>query len=135
MDTKKVLIFLAGAAVAYFIINQMEKNKIITPNAPQGEPNNGQSNGGNPYVPCNFIDGEIVDVVGWLNSDLPNHDFSITNESMCMGRTLPTNLNLLDVEKTMTSDTVQYRGKGVLKSASMVSGATRRDESVPIIYT
>jgi len=28
MDTNKVLIFLAGAAVAYFVINQMDKQKL-----------------------------------------------------------------------------------------------------------
>lgn len=30
MDTKNVLVFLAGAAVAYFVIKQMDKKKMTT---------------------------------------------------------------------------------------------------------
>jgi len=36
MDTKKLLIFIAGAAVAYFVIKQMDKNK--RPNLPMAQP-------------------------------------------------------------------------------------------------
>ena len=31
MDTKKLLVFLAGAAVAYFVIKQMDKKKTTIP--------------------------------------------------------------------------------------------------------
>ena len=89
---------------------------------------------GNPYVPCNFNDGDIVEVVGWLNTEFPDYKFSISLNG-CMGHSLQSNLDLLDIEKSMTSATIQYKGKGRLKSARMVSDAVRRDENVPIIYT
>jgi hypothetical protein len=126
----KTLLGLGAVAVALYFILKRKIPKSQTQNTSQN-----RGKGAQPYVPCNFNDGEIVDVVGWLNSDLPNIDFSIVNEYMCMGRTLPSNLNLLEVEQTMTSDVVQYKGKGMLKSSSMVTDAIKRDESVPIIYT
>ena len=39
MDTKNVLVFLAGAAVAYFVIKQMDKKKpIATTTTPVTDP-------------------------------------------------------------------------------------------------
>ena len=34
MNTNKLLVFLAGAAVAYFVLNQINKQKLIVPVAP-----------------------------------------------------------------------------------------------------
>ena len=87
------------------------------------------------YVPCNFNDGDIVEVVGWLNTEFPDYKFSISLNG-CMGHSLQSNLDLLDLDlldkSSLVYDTVQYKGKGRLKSASMVENATRRDESVAI---
>ena len=143
MTTKHFVIFGAGVIAGYLLFDYLRKNSMGSTPEQSGVddtmPNTGGillgTPGGSPYVPCNFIDGEIVDVEGWLNTQFPDYKFSISNETKCMGHTLLSNLELLDISKTMTSDTVQYKGKGKLKSASMVANPTRRDESVPIIYT
>jgi hypothetical protein len=143
MTTRHFVIFGAGVLAGYLLVDYLKKNQIDKTSEQSGGdntmPNTGGillgTPGGSPYVPCNFIDGEIVDVEGWLNTQFPDYKFSISNETKCMGHSLLSNLELLDIEKTMTSETVQYKGKGKLKSASMVANPTRRDESVPIIYT
>ena len=96
---------------------------------------NEQQNNEQPYVPCSFTDGDIVEATGWLNSDKADYNFSIISDTGCMAHTLLSNLDLLDIEKAMTSDMVQYRGKATLKSATMVTDAFKRNENVPIIYT
>jgi hypothetical protein len=166
METKNLILFGGGVLVGYMIFNHLKSKEtsqresspigLGTGAAPLSQ-NQGQITsddneyysspildngnvGGQPYVPCNFNDGDIVEATGWLNTTnilgQSDYNFSIvSSETRCMAHTLLSNLDLLDIEKTMTSDMVQYRGKARLKSASLVTDAFKRDENVPIIYT